>query len=364
MMCHELHKRCVIAGRRSPRWLWPLLLCGVLLSGGGCASSAPKVEATPTAAPPVQEVGSPVERRRSKRLDELWHERRSGTAGGFPIGPGDVVEVAVPGLPEIEKHIARVTADGFVSIPLLGPVKAGGRTESELEIELVRKLEEIMYDPTVSVFVTEHHFRTVGVIGAVASPGMIGLTGPRDTVLDAIAQAGGFSDTAGTSVLLYPGGNPGRAAAVGSQAPRTKDSDFVRLALGGSFGDGADLYLPLRPGDVLVIPDRGSVLVKGWVHEPGSFEIAPGLTVLGAVVAAGGPRFAADSGEVMLIRGTDSGHGESRRFDLTDLEKGEAEDVRVISGDVIIVTGSAPKVAVSGLFQLVKDIFDVGFSAN
>ncbi len=260
--------------------------------------------------------------------------------------------------------MARVTADGMISLPLIGSMRAGGLNESQLERALVERLNEIMYDPTASVFVTEHHFRTVGVIGAVAKPGMYGLTGPRQTVLDAIAQAGGFSDSAGTNVLLYPGENPAKAAAVGGPTPG--ESEFVRLALGSSFGDSADLYLPVRPGDVLVVPDRGLVLVKGWVHDPGSFEIAPGLTVLGAVAAAGGPRFAADQGEVMLIRGTDTGVGSSRSFDLRELEAGKAQDAQVISGDVIIVTGSGPKAAVSGIFGLVTDIFDVGvgFSGN
>jgi len=37
-------------------------------------------------------------------------------------------------------------------------------------------------------------------------------------------------------------------------------------------------------------------------EKPGSYKITPGLTVVGAVAAAGGPLFPANTGAVKLIR--------------------------------------------------------------
>lgn len=53
---------------------------------------------------------------------------------------------------------------------------------------------------------------------------------------------------------------------------------------------------------MLLIPSAGQVLVEGWVEKPGSYKITPALTVLGAVAAAGGPLFPADTSAVKVIR--------------------------------------------------------------
>src|SRR5579864_1366811 len=54
-------------------------------------------------------------------------------------------------------------------------------------------------------------------------------------------------------------------------------------------GAGRYLNLPVRPGDVIVVPGGGDVMVVGWVQRPGYFKVGSGLTVMGAIGAAGGP---------------------------------------------------------------------------
>ena len=51
-----------------------------------------------------------------------------------------------------------------------------------------------------------------------------------------------------------------------------------------------------------MIPGGGQVLVEGWVERPGAYSITHGLTVSGAVVAAGGTLFPADPTAVKVIR--------------------------------------------------------------
>lgn len=74
--------------------------------------------------------------------------------------------------------------------------------------------------------------------------------------------------------------------------------DLENLTKGGS---QTYLTLPARPGDVIMVPGSGEVLVEGWVNKPGSYKITPRLTILGVVAAAGGPLFAADTSSVKLI---------------------------------------------------------------
>src|SRR5437016_10809598 len=67
-------------------------------------------------------------------------------------------------------------------------------------------------------------------------------------------------------------------------------------------GNQRYLNMPALPGDIIMVPGGGEVLVQGWVEKPGAYKITSGLTVLGAVAAAGGPLFPADTGSVELIR--------------------------------------------------------------
>src|SRR6185312_2584433 len=69
---------------------------------------------------------------------------------------------------------------------------------------------------------------------------------------------------------------------------RSRVSITIRF---GRSGDVGCLNMPARPGDVLLIPAAGTVTVVGWVRNPGSFAISPGMTVLAAISAAGGALF-------------------------------------------------------------------------
>jgi polysaccharide export outer membrane protein len=92
--------------------------------------------------------------------------------------------------------------------------------------------------------------------------------------------------------------------------------------------------MPARPGDVLVVPVAGEVMVQGWVQNPGAFAITPGLTILGAVSAAGGPVF---SWWAELLRTDQAGGKTITHYSLSQLQSGEAADPLVQSGDIIVV---------------------------
>jgi hypothetical protein len=72
------------------------------------------------------------------------------------IGPGDLIEITVLHVPELERLELRIPQQGSVALPLLGPLPAAGYTAVELESEIRRRLQEkYMHDPVVSVFVVE-----------------------------------------------------------------------------------------------------------------------------------------------------------------------------------------------------------------
>jgi polysaccharide biosynthesis/export protein len=109
-------------------------------------------------------------------------------------------------------------------------------------------------------------------------------------------------------------------------------------------GAGKYINLPMRPGDVLVVPGGGNVMVIGWVQTPGYFQVGSGLTVLGAIGAAGGPMYAANTKDIELIRSNRDGTKDTIPINLDKIATGEANDLPVKANDVIDVPYSSVRI--------------------
>lgn len=109
-------------------------------------------------------------------------------------------------------------------------------------------------------------------------------------------------------------------------------------------GAGRYLNLPVRPSDVIVVPGGGDVMVVGWVHSPGYFKVGSGLTVMGAIGAAGGPMYAADTSDVTLIRSTPNGSKTVVPLNLKNISEGKESDIPVKGNDVIDVPYSSMRI--------------------
>jgi protein involved in polysaccharide export with SLBB domain len=109
-------------------------------------------------------------------------------------------------------------------------------------------------------------------------------------------------------------------------------------------GAGRYLNLPVRPGDVIVVPGGGDVMVVGWVERPGYFKVGSGLTVMGAIGAAGGPMYAADTTDVTLIRSTPNGSKRVVPLNLKNISEGKESDIPVKGNDVIDVPYSSLRI--------------------
>jgi len=288
------------------------------------------------------------------KLARLWQSRtQEGPLPDYPLGPGDVLEIAAPPMVELQNYTVRISGEGTISLPLIGIVRAGGMNEATLSEEIRRRLEATyVRDPQVHIFVREYRSRQVAVVGAVEKPGLYSLASGADTIWDMIAQAGGMTEQAALRIHFIPAEPVDKEqakqlastlpVALGSPDPSSliiRRTDPIVLDLSNATRGGSQLALalPVRPGDLILVPGNGEVLVEGWVKKPGSYKITARMTVIGAVAAAEGPIFAADTSVVSLIR---TGKDGERIFLSTDLEKikhGESPDVPVQDGDVIEV---------------------------
>jgi polysaccharide export outer membrane protein len=268
-----------------------------------------------------------------------------------------------------------VSGEGTITLPLIGAMQVAGLTETEVRRSIRQRLETYMHAPEFNLFVREYRSRQVAVIGAVAKPGLYNLASQADTVMDMVASAGGMTLEAALRILLIPGESTDSGAAKAltpvlpvqlasvppaSHIPKQTEPlvlDLQSLARGG---DQIYLSLPARPGDVVIIPVRGEVLVQGWVTKPGPYKITSGLTVLGAVAAAGGPLYPADTNAVQIIRSDK--HGKSRTYtvDLEQIKQGKRPDDSVQEGDVIEVASSKAKLIPYGVYSFFSSLLHIG----
>lgn len=167
-----------------------LLAMGALLLAG-CAMGRTSPEAEPD----------------REAVIEAAREAPVDTAGApdpasdeYRIGPDDMLDIRVYGAPDLSSE-TRVTQAGRISMPLLGPVEAAGRTTRELEEHLEDLLRDsYMWDPRVGVQVLEARSEVgavVYVIGDVRRPGGFPLErGEPISVIQALALAEGLAPTA------------------------------------------------------------------------------------------------------------------------------------------------------------------------
>jgi polysaccharide export outer membrane protein len=290
-----------------------------------------------------------------------------------------VLEISVPDMEELSSRTVRVARDGTVTLPFIGLVKTTGLTEQQLVAELRRRLEErYMYDPQVNLFVREYRSRQVAVIGAVEKPGLYSLSSETETILDLLSQAGGMKNDAAAHINFVPAEpvDSGQAAQLASLLPiglrddgrsplLIKKTDPLVIDLKSLAKGGNQIYLslPVRPGDVIMVPGAGEVLIQGWVEKPGSYRVTPGLTVLGAVAAAGGSLFAADTGSIKIVRINKDGEKVFLDVNLEKIKHGEEVDIPLQEGDVIDVASSTAKLVPYGLYRFFSTVVHVGASA-
>jgi polysaccharide biosynthesis/export protein len=316
------------------------------------------------------------------QLMELWQQRRRHDPGDFPIGPGDVITVSVPELEELQKREVRVASDGTIGLSLIGTMEVAGMDEDQLRGALVKRLATFMKYPRVDLFVQRYQTRQVAVTGAVQKPGRYTLANMDQSILDMIGRAGGMTTDSAQKVIFVPaesqphlanvadskgtisarsttalGEGAYRPAALEENAQPPLGESNADRALKGRNWIGINLAdpqahaclgIPTRPGDVIIVPIAGEVMVQGWVNKPGAFKITPGMTILGAVSAAGGATY---SSFAKLIRNDSAGHVETQ-FDLSDLANGTETDVPVQSGDVVIVEPSLAGALPYALLQI------------
>src|SRR5882762_9864361 len=248
------------------------------------------------------------------------------------LGPGDDLEIAVYGAPDLSEH-TRVSAEGNISMPLIGYVRVAGLTSSEAEgaIEAELRANNIINDPQVSLYVKEYTSGSISVAGEVSKPGAYSALGPH-RLFDVLQAAGGLTEKAANRAVISHRG----------------DEKPVTVELPKDPTEMAQNNVEIRPGDTVVVPPAPIVYVLGEVNKPGGYVLNSinGVTVLRVVAAAGGPTRAASVGGTKMVRSSPSGL-KQLQVPLKNILLAKAPDMPVQADDIIYVPSSRIKQALN-----------------
>jgi polysaccharide export outer membrane protein len=261
-----------------------------------------------------------------------------------------------------------VSAQGNISLPLLGVLRVKGLTASELEREIRDLLaEKYLQDPHVTVFIKEYRNQRISVVGLVEKPGVYDVTGQK-TILDILAMSGGLKEDAGQLLFLIRPPNLEEDDLKGKRessnpAPQSGQTfviDLEELLIKGDL----TLNVAMFNGDVINVPSSGKIFVGGEVFRPGGFPLkGKKLTVSQAVALAEGVKPEGDGAETKIFRY--SGKGDEKEvlsINVYAILNGQAEDPYLKENDLLIIPTHGVKNFFIGFRDTVKGLFGIGFT--
>ncbi len=162
----------------------------------------------------------------------------------YVIGVSDQLQVTVWRNPEASATVT-VRPDGTITLPLIGDLRAAGRTPSQLRDEITRRQAAYVKDEsaTVTVAVLAVNSYRFTVAGEVTSPGVYG--SPRYlTVVEAIAMAGGFTRFAKRNKIT-----------IVRHSANSRNTYQVPIAWDFLVsGEHEEMNLVVLPGDTIMVP--------------------------------------------------------------------------------------------------------------
>jgi polysaccharide biosynthesis/export protein len=165
----------------------------------------------------------------------------------FRLGPGDRIGIKVYKHPDLDGEIV-VAPDGSITMPLVGRLEVAEHTYAEVVAAIEASLRTFYTDVSVAVNVIEVTNRKVYVVGEVAQPMVLQVTGQLP-MIEALTRSGGINPEARTNNLLLIRG--------GLEAPALYTVDVDRMLMGD-----ASQNVALQPGDIVVVPTKTIVNVE------------------------------------------------------------------------------------------------------
>ena len=158
----------------------------------------------------------------------------------YQLQPGDEIELSVWGEDELQRN-ALIRPDGKFGYPLAGEIVAAGRTTSEIQTELTRKLLAYIPEAVVTISVTGIEGNRIYVIGQIQKPGSF-VMNPTINVLQALSLAGGTTPFAALNDIIII-----RGSGANQRVFHFAYNDIAK-------GRKLEQNIQLESGDVVIVP--------------------------------------------------------------------------------------------------------------
>jgi polysaccharide export outer membrane protein len=245
-------------------------------------------------------------------------------AGDYVIGEGDTLDISVWGVEALNFEV-KVRPDGKITVPGLGDVIASGFIPTLLQSDLKEKLKVLVKNPIVTVTVSQITNSKVYLFGGGIKSGVYDLL-RKTTLLQLLCIIGDvkIADL--------------KRAYVMRNGKKVKE-DFKKLFTDGDISEDIEI----ETNDVVFIPmlQDKSIYVLGGVNLPKAIEYREGITVMEAILEAGGFTKFASQNDTSIVR-KEGGKDTTIRVKAKDLIKDAdmSQNVKLKPADYVIVKES------------------------
>jgi protein involved in polysaccharide export with SLBB domain/capsular polysaccharide biosynthesis protein len=254
----------------------------------------------------------------------------AGAQTVLPLGPGDAVNINMPGFEGHERKDIAIGPDGKLTYLQARDIQAAGLSLDQLREKLGTELRRYYRNARVVVTPSAFQSRKVYVLGKVVKKGAINLDRPL-TILEVVAEAGGL-ETGLFQQNTVELADLGRSFVMRGQArlPVNLEALFLR----GDMTQNAQV----EPGDYLYFPSANSneIYILGDVKMQGTQGLLAHTSVHSAIAQAGGFTAKAYTRRVLVVRGS---FEKPERFvvDMEDILSARAKGFRLEPKDILFV---------------------------
>lgn len=344
--------------------------------------------------------------RLNKLIKERHAEASQASSQDYQLQSSDHVELAIRGFDEISKKY-EIDPFGFISLPFVGKIKIAGLTESQAVKKLESSVADFVVDPQVDLRVSKYGKNVVWVVNNKNSNtekntlnrNSFPIKYPGYSLLDLFLEIGNQSFLSNSVVYFYPriednndldlvkrfesfnvenwsaskdtedcnaqeytpDGAKFRVKACYPYENKVTEEDInkkyakgarleidVEELLGGV--TQPPLHIPLKPGDIIVIPTTPNLGVYGEVFRPGNYIAitqgggsvgnlfaGPNPTLMSLLTQAGGLNYSADIARVQIYRDIHFGNKAILTLDLEKTFIWAGQDIKLRDGDIVYI---------------------------
>ena len=235
----------------------------------------------------------------------------------YRVGVGDVLDIRLLNSANNRSTLFTVSEGGVVDLPVAGgTISVAGLTTEEIQYVIAAELKRraVEEKAQVTVAVRQYLSHAVTVTGLIIHPGTRFLRREIMPLYVVLAESQLRND--GARVVIMRNGTPGEAH---------------------DLSDPATLNLNVQSGDIITISSRPQEFyyIGGRVNYPGQKQFQPGITLLQAILAAGGTT--RQESKVEISREGAGGKLVTIQYNLKQIKVGATQDPKLEAGDRIEV---------------------------